>query len=68
MAFKKIKFLASLLGTGKLRSVRRGSVPAVAYLVIWYAKEGIVEKTPFDAEKESRTRSRAGDICCSKAE
>jgi hypothetical protein len=26
----------------------------VAYTVIWYGKRGIVEKTPFDAEKAAR--------------
>jgi hypothetical protein len=26
----------------------------VAYTVIWYGKKGIVEKTPFDAEKAAR--------------
>ncbi|MER8823924.1 hypothetical protein NKH70_29865 [Mesorhizobium sp. M0991] len=26
----------------------------MAYTVIWYGKHGIVEQTPFDAEKEAR--------------
>ena len=26
----------------------------MAYTVIWYGKEGIVEKTPFDAEKVAK--------------
>lgn len=26
----------------------------MAYSVIWYGKEGIIEQTPFDAEKEAR--------------
>ena len=26
----------------------------MAYTVIWYGKEGIVEKTPFDAEKTAK--------------
>jgi hypothetical protein len=26
----------------------------VAYTVIWYGKQGIVERTPFDAEKAAR--------------
>jgi hypothetical protein len=31
----------------------------VAYTVIWYGKKGIVEKTPFDAEKAARDHVRA---------
>jgi hypothetical protein len=26
----------------------------VAYTVIWYGKQGVIEKTPFDAEKAAR--------------
>ena len=26
----------------------------MAYTVIWYGKQGVVEKTPFDAEKAAR--------------
>jgi hypothetical protein len=31
----------------------------VAYTVIWYGKKGIVEKTPFDAEKAAREHAQA---------
>ena len=31
----------------------------MAYMVIWYGKEGIVEKTPFDAEKAARDHALA---------
>lgn len=31
----------------------------MAYMVIWYGKEGIVEKTPFDAEKVARDHALA---------
>ncbi|PZV35949.1 hypothetical protein B5V02_24480 [Mesorhizobium kowhaii] len=29
-----------------LRANGEGSVPAVAYMVIWYGKEGVVERRP----------------------
>lgn len=31
----------------------------MAYTVIWYGKQGIVEKTPFDAEKAARDYAQA---------
>jgi hypothetical protein len=31
----------------------------VAYTVIWYGKQGIVEKVPFDAEKAARNHALA---------
>ena len=31
----------------------------MAYTVIWYGKAGIVEKTPFDAEKDARDHALA---------
>jgi hypothetical protein len=31
----------------------------VAYTVIWYGKQGIVEKMPFDAEKAARDHAQA---------
>ena len=31
----------------------------MAYTVIWYGKQGIVEKTPFDAEKAARDHALA---------
>jgi len=31
----------------------------MAYMVIWYGKEGIVEKTPFDAEKAAKDHALA---------
>ncbi|WP_167365181.1 hypothetical protein [Mesorhizobium qingshengii] len=31
----------------------------MAYTVIWYGKTGIVEKTPFDAEKAARDHALA---------
>jgi hypothetical protein len=31
----------------------------VAYTVIWYGKQGVVEKTPFDAEKAARDHAQA---------
>lgn len=31
----------------------------MAYMVIWYGKEGIVEKTPFGAEKVARDHALA---------
>jgi hypothetical protein len=30
----------------------------MAYMVIWYGKAGIVEKTPFDAEKAARDHAQ----------
>ncbi|BCG96752.1 hypothetical protein [Mesorhizobium sp. 131-2-1] len=31
----------------------------MSYTVIWYGKQGIVEKTPFDAEKAARDHALA---------
>ncbi|BCG87910.1 hypothetical protein MesoLj113c_40200 [Mesorhizobium sp. 113-3-9] len=31
----------------------------MAYIVIWYGKQGIVETTPFDAEKAARNHAKA---------
>jgi hypothetical protein len=31
----------------------------MAFTVIWYGKQGIVEKTPFDAEKAARDHALA---------
>ncbi|PAQ05731.1 hypothetical protein [Mesorhizobium temperatum] len=31
----------------------------MAYTVIWYGKQGIVEETPFDAEKAARDHALA---------
>jgi hypothetical protein len=31
----------------------------VVYTLIWYGKQGIVEKTPFDAEKAARDHALA---------
>jgi len=31
----------------------------VGFTVIWYGKQGIVEKTPFDAEKAARDHALA---------
>ena len=31
----------------------------MVYTVIWYGKQGTVEKTPFDAEKEAKEHAQA---------
>ena len=31
----------------------------MAFTVIWYGKQGVVEKMPFDAEKAARDHARA---------
>jgi hypothetical protein len=38
------------------------SVAAMAFTVIWYGKQGIVEKTPFDAEKAARDHALATSL------
>ncbi|OBQ75913.1 hypothetical protein EFV37_10695 [Mesorhizobium loti] len=37
----------------------KARVAAMAYTVIWYGKQGIVEKVPFDAEKAARHHALA---------
>jgi hypothetical protein len=34
----------------------------MAFTVIWYGKQGIVEKTPFDAEKAARDHALATSL------
>ncbi|WP_155256424.1 hypothetical protein [Mesorhizobium loti] len=31
----------------------------MVYTVTWYGKQGVVEKTPFDAEKDAKEHARA---------
>ena len=31
----------------------------MVYTVIWYGKQGVVEKTPFDAERDARDHAQA---------
>lgn len=47
-----------MLASARILSICR-SVSAVPYTVIWYGKQGIVEKTPFDAEKAARDHALA---------
>jgi hypothetical protein len=41
------------------KTTRCRSVAAMAFTVIWYGKQGVVEKMPFDAEKAARDHALA---------
>ncbi|MEI8717350.1 hypothetical protein [Mesorhizobium sp. ISC11] len=49
---------AQRLGTLVSRSAT-GSVVTTVYTVIWHGKQGVVEKAPFDAEKDAREHAQA---------
>ncbi|PZV36278.1 hypothetical protein B5V02_24120 [Mesorhizobium kowhaii] len=40
-------------------TAEKGTPPTVAYALIWYGKQGILEKVSFDAEKAARDHAMA---------